>query len=44
MISPPEIFKTDEALPFTRAGLLVNDETAHPQIIPFSSLQKKALC
>jgi hypothetical protein len=44
MISPPEIFKTDEALPFTRAGLLVNDETAHPQIIPFSPLQKKALC
>jgi hypothetical protein len=41
MISPPEIFKTDEALPFARAALVVNDETAHPQIIPFSPLQKK---
>jgi len=41
MISPPEIFKTDEAVPFVRAGLPVNDETGHPEIIPFSPVQKK---
>jgi hypothetical protein len=41
MISPPEIFKKDEAVPFVRAGLLVNDETAYPEIIPISPFQKK---